>query len=558
MKIELENNIFKTQVVATMLIFLIITPWFNKDSMVIPKVIILCLLASFLIPLIIQKLRYLAKTKILKIFLLTIALIIVQMILVIIMSDSPIQQQIFGKMGRGLGFITSLAVLILIVGSAIFANRGNLLFFLRLSIITFTASSLYAIFQSYGLDFVKWETKTNSIFGTLGNPNFQSSAAAIIVIPCILLSGKHLRFILLPISLVLINVFVILKTASVQGVVSLIIGLGILAIIYFWYRSPISFVASLIIFAIGMIFSVLAMLNIGPLRSLVIGSFTFYKASIESRGDFWRAAIDMANEHPVFGVGVDSFGDYYTLFRDSTAANRPNAEFTDNAHNYFLEYASTGGYLLATLHIFLAMITLYSFIKLIKNSQKFDRKIVSLFIMWIIFQAQSIISPASISLLVINAMSSGLAIGLSVVKGPENLGNNQKSQILKDSSLIPSGFFVLIATIIMIPYFNSDRAFLNALNSGNANLLVESTQMFPQSTQKYTIASRLLLESKVYDQSLKVAKLAIQFNPKNISPWAQIILNPLTTFEEKSKAQSELINLDPNNEYLKNLVIERN
>ena len=123
---------------------------------------------------------------------------------------------------------------------------------------------------------------------------------------------------------------------------------------------------------------------------------------------------------------------------------------------------------------------------------------------------------------------------------------------------MPSSFFVLIATIIMFPYFNSDRAFLNALNSGNANLLVESTQIFPQSTQKYTIASRLLLESKVYDQSLKVARLAIQFNPRSISPWAQIILNPLTTFEEKLKAQSELIYLDPNNEYLKNLVIERN
>ena len=104
--------------------------------------------------------------------------------------------------------------------------------------------------------------------------------------------------------------------------------------------------------------------------------------------------------------------------------------------------------------------------------------------------------------------------------------------------------------MIIYPYFNADRLFLKALNSQDAILLADSTKRYPQFTYRYSTASRLLLESKAYEQSLEVALLAIKFNPNSVSPWAHIILNPLSTLEDKLKAKQELIKLDPNNKSL--------
>jgi O-antigen ligase len=549
-----KNHTFKIILIIASLIFLAISPWVNKDSIVVPKVILLFLLALFLLPRIFQEYKQLYENTTLRILLIIIFLIIAQMLLVILISKAPIEQQVFGKMGRGLGFITAFSILIVTLAAALFINLKGLSLLIKTMIFTFSLSSIYSVFQSYGIDFVKWETKTNSIFGTLGNPNFQSSAAAIVMIPCILLLSRQVKFFTIAIILTLLNFIVIIKTQSVQGIVSFFLGLALLIIIFYWYKNRKIFVVSAVIFFVGATVSILAMVNQGPLRGFSLGSFTFYKASVQSRGDFWRSALATSNEYPFFGVGIDSFGDYYLKYRDAVAVSH-SPEFTDNAHNYFLEYAATGGYPLMALHILLILLTLKALIRIIKNSTKFNRDITALSAIWTVFQAQSVISPGSIGLMVFNAIATGAIIGLSRQEITQSSGKITVSKGSKALVRNSSAIFVLIGLVVTYPYFTADRLFLKALNSQDAILLVDSTKNYPQSTFRYSTASRLLLESKAYEKSLEVALLAVKFNPNSVSPWAHIILNPLSSLEDKLTAKQKLIELDPNNKSLTEIKI---
>lgn len=109
------------------------------------------------------------------------------------------------------------------------------------------------------------------------------------------------------------------------------------------------------------------MLNRGPL------SYFLYKYSVQSRGEMWRTAITTIKENPVFGVGLDSFGDVSLLYRDQKTANGIN-EFSDNAHNIFLQFSVTGGCILALIYLGIILLSLYSFFKIQKRLNRFDKK----------------------------------------------------------------------------------------------------------------------------------------------------------------------------------------
>jgi hypothetical protein len=377
----------------------------------------------------------------------------------------------------------------------------------------------------------------------------------LIIVPCLLIARKNIKLLLLSTLLTSLNFYVIIKTASVQGLVGTIIGVSFLIVIYLYFRNRLLFIGSAIVYLTGLIVGVLGMVNQGPLKGVSVGQFTLYKASVESRGDFWRSAIAMIQDNPLFGVGLDSFGDYFLTYRDEIAVKHEFSEFTDSAHNYYLEYAATGGIPLLLLHLIIILLSVWGIIKLIRNSIKFDRQITALVTIWLIYIAQSFISPGALGLIVIGSIVTGAIIGLS---SSSEIVLNQPKMVSKSYTIKQwrmNIFLILISIVILLPYFNTDRLYLNALNSGDGVRLAESTKRFPEFTQRYSTASRLLLESKLYEKSLEVARFAIEFNPRNVSPWAHIFLNPISTPEEKQRAKEELIKLDPNNSALLDLKV---
>lgn len=540
------NNTYVLTCWAVLFVTLSLTPWVNVDSLIIPKITILLSSSLFILPRILNKKNYSVNNRITKLFYLTSVLVLIQLLLVLFTSNAPIEQQIYGRTGRGLGFITELSLIILALASCIYVTYQNLktLFFVLL--ITASITSLYSLLQRFGLDFFDWVSRTNGIIGTLGNPNFQSSFAAMAIIPAIayFATNRKAKYIA-PITIVLL-VIVIYVAQSTQGYLISLTSLILLILIYYWYRKRTIFFCTLSFALIMGTFAVLGMINKGFLSNYL------YKPSVRSRGEFFRSAINTAQDNPFFGVGLDSFGDYYWMYRDPKDINGIK-EFADNAHNYFLNTASTGGFILVFLQTIIIGLTLISFISIQKKIGKFNWGIAALFCTWIAYQMQSLISPTSISLLAWNSIITGSLIGLTVKEFSESSFIIEKAK--HENRFVISIFLFFIGLLIVFPLYNTDRLQLLSAKTGNAELAIKSAQSFPESSVRYKQISDAFLESGLNQQALDLARSAVIFNSNSIASWGIILLSPLATYEERVNAQKEVLRLDPMNVSVRNYTV---
>jgi O-antigen ligase len=409
--------------------------------------------------------------------------------------------------------------------------------------ISGTFAAIYAIFQSYGLDFFPWDSKTNGVIGTLGNPNFVSSFASMAILPSLIYASTKNRRMLYQFLVFLLFILTIYRAESTQGYITLIIALGVFMLVYFWYRSKLFFSMLFISFLFSLILVVMGFFNNGPLSKII------YKVSVQSRGEFWQSALNTANANPMFGVGVDSFGDYSLLFRNKTVVG----EYTDSAHNYILDLSVIGGYPLALIYILIILLALFSFIKLQKSLKVFNPTIAALFSLFIVFQAQSLISPISIPILIWDMVVCGSIIGLaSTDTGKVNLVSKKTKTRLNLLSLTS----FLLSLILLFPYFNSDRLQLLAMNRGDGDLAIKVAKMYPESVIRYSTLTRALLDSGLNVPALDLARSAVDFNPNSPALWVLLLINPSAPIEERRAAKAKLLTLDPLNEEVKNYEIQ--
>ena len=204
--------------------------------------------------------------------------------------------------------------------------------------------------------------------------------------------------------------------------------------------------------------------------------------------------------------------------------------------------------------VYLAIIALsfYSFIKLQREKNSFDRNLAAVFAAWLCFQLQSIISPASISTLTWNFIICGSVIGLSV----ENWTTNE-SKFLKPKRLtkVFSYFLMLLSILITYPLFNSDRLALKSIRTGDGELAIVAAKAYPESVIRYSRIGVTLLNSGLLPQSLDVARSAVKFNPNAVSAWILILVNESAPISERQKAKNEILRLDPFNKEVKQFIL---
>ena len=538
-----KNSAFNLIIYSALMICLAATPNFNKDALIIPKVVILFCSALALLPYLILNLNVNRNERQLNYFTVVSILFMIQVVLVLVVSSAPIEQQIFGRTGRGLGFITILSFITISLSCAYFIkpqDQRKLIMGITLSGV---GSSIYAIFQSYGLDFFPWDSRTNGVIGTFGNPNFISSFAAMSLLPSLIFVSTKNRRIFYQIALVLLFMLTIVRAESTQGFINVGLAVATFILIFLWYKNKLFFSLTLTSVLFSTFLIVLGLLNQGPLSKIL------FKVSVRSRGEFWQSALNTANAHPIFGVGIDTFGDYSLMYREQAVVN----EYTDSAHNYILDFAANGGFPLALLYILTIVLTLISFFHLQKKVGKFDSTVAALFSVFVVFQAQSLISPISIPLLIWGVIVNGSVIGLA------------NSKIQKDSPIAKkikvgsnpfSVLLVLIGLIIIFPYFNSDRLQLQAMNNADGDLAIKVAKMYPESVVRYSVLTRALLDSGLNLPALDLARSSIEFNTHSPALWVLILINPAATLEERNSAKLKLLSLDPLNQELINYEVK--
>ncbi len=545
MAIKTKNPVLTTIIISATIVTLIISPFISKDSMIIPKIIILFLLALYLVPLLVLNLKKINKITKFRILFIILALMVIQILIAFFASDAPFEQQFYGRTGRGFGVITYISILIVLLATAMFMQVSKTTLIIKSLALSGLVTSVYSLFQSFGLDFLKWESKTNGVIGTLGNPNFQASFAALVFIPGVF-AFWYTKYRYLGFTLALIIFpFTVFRTQSTQGYIAISLSIAIFGLIYLWYKQKI--IAALF-FILTLIFGLIAisgMLNYGPLSQYL------YKVSVQSRGDFWRSAIALSQDYPLTGVGIDSFGDYFLLYRDQIAARHIFAEYTDNAHNIFLDLTVSGGYPLSILYLLLNFLVLISYISSQRKIAKFNLELAVLVSAWVVYQAQSFISPWNIAMTLWGAILSGGLIGFNI------LIEKSEDQMLPDNKTLAitrpfSALLVMFGLIISYPLFNTDRLQMKAMTNGDGDLAIISTQKFPESVLRYTIISRELLDSNLPGPALIVAKSAVEFNPHSPNLWALILINPTASLEERRFARDKILQLDPLNKQVAN------
>lgn len=546
MQLANKNLTLRLIVYFSILNSIIITPFWNKDGMIIPKLMIMVSFSLYLLPIIISHRKLIFNSKILKIATVLQCMLVAHSLLVTILSTAPLEQQIFGRTGRGLGIITIYSLAVVFIATAVLMQpdfENKIVFGIISSAFI---SSLYSIFQSYGIDLLKWDSKTNGVIGTLGNPNFQSAFASMALVPSFLYFWNSEKRRYLAITLFMFFSFTILRTQSTQGIISGFFSTFLVIAIFYWYKNKLVFWSILLSGSLSAIFAITGMLNMGPLASYL------YKVSIQSRGDFWRAAFNTANSHPIFGVGIDSFGDYFLKYRDITAANHSFAEYTDNAHNFFLEHAATGGYVFAFLNLLIVALVLVTFIKIQRNSKQFNSILASLFASWVAFQMTTVISPGNLVNMYWNAVISGTIVGLYKLMTVQKVDVNAAKERKPTMNVFAPVILGMLGIVFMFPAFNIDRMQLSAMKKGDANLVMKATTSYPESTIRYSLIGRELLDSGLTQQSLEISRSGVKFNPNSAGLWALILVNPSATNEERLIAKEKILELDPLNTEVRN------
>jgi hypothetical protein len=159
----------------------------------------------------------------------------------------------------------------------------------------------------------------------------------------------------------------------------------------------------------------------------------------------------------------------------------------------------------------------------------------------------SVISPENLVTMYWNAIFSGALVGvakdLSRISKVVNKSPESKITYNPGVSVVLS----LIGFVILLPLFNTDRQQLIGMKTGNANLVMEATLKFPESTVRYNLIGRELFDSGLTQQSLEIARSGIKFNPYSPALWALILVNPNATLEERFEAKNKILEFDPLN-----------
>jgi O-antigen ligase len=384
---------------------------------------------------------------------------------------------IFGEYRRNNGALAYLAMIILMAsGSLVFnlksANRYFKFYGVAGLILTF-----YGILQALGKDPVGWKIDYNPFITTLGNPNFTSGFLGLsgIAILYLVLNAKDPKHQVAYAVGLLADLYILMRSGSIQGVFGFAIGATVIILVKLWLTNRRYGQIGLAIVAIAGTPVALAVLNIGPLASKL------YQGTLRNRLDYWNAAIGMFKDHPIFGVGIDRFGEYYRQYAVQNQVVQ--GQITDNAHSIYLQLLATGGLILFIPYLLIVLyITFIGFKSLIKFQGADKFKVGALFGIWLGTIAVNVVTVDNLGVGVWFWITGGVLLAISSSHGQnESNGQDQKEKALKGKSSKPvnaenlfpatyvaSFMLVILALVILVPALGKSSSLYSFKNNASS------------------------------------------------------------------------------------------
>lgn len=481
----------------------------------------------------------------------------------IINSEGPLTQNLYGAYGRNTAFIAYLLLVSVILSAAVLRRDNSFKYLIWGLFGAGLANVVYCTWVIAFGDFLPWSNPYGNILGTFGNPNFIGAFLGLFAASMVAYSLKQGTSVVVRSGVLvvfLITVYAIIDSNAIQGRVVVAAGLGIVGfyLVRSKFEALIAQVVYVVFIGIAGTFALLGALQIGPLTKYI------YKTSVSLRGEYWQAGWNMGSEHPLTGVGFDTYGDWYRRARDAQALILPGPNTTTNAaHNVPFDVFAFGGWPLFASYLAILALSVIAIIKVTRRNRKYDSVFVTLTTAWLCYQLQSIISINQIGLAVWGWLFGGALIAYEVATRPKvdelqgAQGKGKSSRVVKKkqgetivTSTLIAGVGAVIGLLIAVPPYSADAKWRSALASQSAQKVEEALvpgYLNPQNSYKYASAVQLLEESKLFDLALKYAQIGIKFNPDNFDSWKVLYLITKSSPEEKAKALENMKRLDPKN-----------
>ena len=548
-KLGFREKIF---LIGFLLTILTVTPYSVMDPINLPKMSVLGVLSFTLLGALFNR-PVLFKTRVQKLLVILTGLFILHGLLVLFFSGRTVNQGLYGISGRNTGFLTYLCFAVVLYTAAQISSAMFVRAFLQVFMAIGFILMLYGVIQDLGLEpFPYINVYENNVFGTFGNPNFQSAFMGIfgaLLFALVLNESESFikRFILG--LLTLACVYGVYITNSWQGFFNFGAGIGIAVILNLFRLNRIKLGS--IFLSLGIVSGLIVLsglLNQGPLSS------TLEKASLTARRLYWEAAVRMLVDNPVFGVGWDGFGDWYRRARtDSAAVNYANL-ISDSAHSVPLDVASSGGLPLLILYLSFVVLGVFSVVKVVKNKSHLSVNYIALVAAWGSYQAQSLISINQIGLGVLGWSLLGLIIGYSAYEGDlsqtaEKNNYKLRTKISANSFLFSSmigpliGF--IVGCLVSIPPFIAANKFYEGMKTSDARVIYANGYLKPLDLRRMIYTGTILEKNRFYKESLAIAETATENFPDSYDAWTFLASLTNATDADKTLAKSETDRLDP-------------
>jgi putative inorganic carbon (HCO3(-)) transporter len=517
--------------VAISLLVLVIVPVFN-DSTNIPKFSVLIFISAFGIGILsIPKFGLLEKANWLTwappLFFLTV------MLLLVLINDQK-YTAFFGAYGRNNGWFLYLSLTVLFLLTAFSFNFATLKKLFNILITLGLIVTGYGYLQYNDIDFINYITPGNPIIATLGNPNFASALMGFSAIALVwkITEVKKLWQRSIFLLTLLFQGFIIYSSESSQGLFILLIGSVTLIGIKFFTSNKKSAITYFSLFGLASFTGLLGLFQVGPLSRIV------YQDSTTYRGDYFRAAWRMFESHPLMGVGIERFGEYYRMYRDVDAAMRLGPRFVTNyVHNVPLQLLSTGGIFLLLAYIAMIIVVAYAAFKGLMKFKGGEKSLFGALIsLWLAFQIQTQISVDQVAVAALGWVLAGaiVAIGLNseliVNKAfrPNTYAHKKRSSN-SNTTLVAGGLslvLLVVSSVSLVPIWKADYTIKQArLLQGDRNdfnflalkrdLALKAVESAPREVRYKLLASVVLSGAKELELARQQLRDVLELDPRS-------------------------------------------
>ena len=539
---------------GVLLVTVVVEAWKSSEPVNAPKMLILSAVGvSALFVIVVSWSRNLWKLYRQPITLLLIFLVLCFLSIIISKDNSLVG--IFGTKGRSTGLVTYFSLAALFLAAVVVQSRRYYDLVIKILILAGIINVIYNFTHIFGFDPIPWSNPFGTILGTFGNPNFISSFLGMlfsVLLASAVNPAAKFRFRAMSAVVLPIIVFQIVYSNSIQGL--FVCSIGAVAVFFFYLRSNRKLSRLLPVYLVTVltlgIVAILGMLQKGPLASII------YKTSVSLRGEYWAAGLNMGFANPFTGVGLDSYGNWYRLFRRPSAMVLPGPSVvSDSAHNVFIDFFASGGFPLLIAYVSIQILVLLAIFRILKNLTSFTLTPVALIAAWLGYTGQSVISINQIGLAVWGWVLGGAIIGYSILDSqdiqsePKSVKTKQIKKEVRSEAAVSLAAIVglVIGFLLALPPVRADMAWRSALKVGNAGAIDSAMKVWPQNQRTLNAGIVLFANNGLPEKALEWARIDVKANSENYVSWFTLYNLPGISQQEKTEALTKLRQLDPLN-----------